>query len=123
MYVQPFPGVPGPGETVTVSIEGGAQIRCRHDSKGLYYVAPDSYMMAVMNTATSECKVFEPTKARPLFRTRLARGINIAGTRPQYVVARDGRFLMNVRAADPTPSPITILQNWTALLKRSVQTR
>jgi len=123
VYVQPFPDVLGPGETVTVSIDGGAQIRWRHDSKGLYYVAPDSYMMAVMNAATSEGKLFEPTKARPLFRTRLARGINIAGTRPQYVVARDGRFLMNVRAADPTPSPITILQNWTALLKRSVQNR
>ena len=34
VYVQPFPDVLGPGETVTVSIDGGAQIRWRHDSKG-----------------------------------------------------------------------------------------
>jgi hypothetical protein len=37
----------------------------------------------------------------------------------QYAVSPDGeRFLVNVMADDPAPPPITIVQNWTAVLKR-----
>ena len=36
--------------------------------------------------------------------------------RPQYEVAPDGRFLMNL-AVDLPASPITVVLNWDALLK------
>lgn len=58
----------------------------------------------------------------PLFPTRLATGGNLtrAGflARAQYAVARDGRFLMNVAADEAVTPPITIVQNWTAGLKK-----
>jgi hypothetical protein len=58
----------------------------------------------------------------PLFPTRLATGGNIATAgfqaRAQYTVAPDGRFLMNIAADDAVTSPITIVLNWTAGLKK-----
>jgi len=34
------------------------------------------------------------------------------GFRPQYVVAPDGRFLMNAVVEDANASPITVILNW-----------
>jgi hypothetical protein len=60
---------------------------------------------------------FEFPKARWIARncltTRLATGANVTGTRAQYAVARDGRFL-NVRVDDEHPAPITVVLNRTA---------
>jgi hypothetical protein len=57
-----------------------------------------------------------------LFPTRLASGAGIAAAgalaRAQYAVAADGRFLMNVAVDEGVTSPITIVQNWTAGLKK-----
>ncbi len=38
---------------------------------------------------------------------------------PQYAVAADGRFLLNVVANEAAVSPITLILNWTALLPAS----
>jgi hypothetical protein len=55
-------------------------------------------------------------KPIPLFRTRLV-GTDVP--KQQYAVAPDGqRFLMNVVAEEANVPPITIVQNWTAVLKR-----
>ena len=35
-----------------------------------------------------------------------------------YAVAPDGRFLMNVTVDDNAPSPISIVLNWAASLKK-----
>jgi hypothetical protein len=36
-----------------------------------------------------------------------------------YVPSRDGqRFLVNTQSGDPTPTPITIVLNWTAGLQK-----
>jgi len=37
---------------------------------------------------------------------------------PQYAVAADGRFLLNVVASDAVVSSITLVLNWTGLLPR-----
>ena len=59
--------------------------------------------------------------AVPLFATRLASGMSVigGGTRAaQYAVAAGGRFLL-LSAADEGAAPaITIVQNWTAALKK-----
>src|SRR5262249_16234927 len=44
IYVQPFPG---PGASLPVSKNGGAQVRWRRDGKELFYIAPDDRLMAV----------------------------------------------------------------------------
>jgi hypothetical protein len=46
-----------------------------------------------------------------LFQTHLATGINVLGNKPQYAVARDGRFLLNTAIESPSPS-IVVAVNW-----------
>ena len=47
----------------------------------------------------------------PLFKTRLASGINVLGFKPQYAVSRDGRFLLNT-AIESASAPIVVSVNW-----------
>ena len=47
----------------------------------------------------------------PLFQTHLATGTNVLGNKPQYAVARDGRFLLNTAIERPS-SPIVVAVNW-----------
>ena len=59
--------------------------------------------------------------AIPLFEARLLNGPSVAAafTRHQYDVARDGqRFLLNVPFEDAAASPITVVLNWPAGLKK-----
>jgi hypothetical protein len=53
---------------------------------------------------------------QPLLQTRVAEGV--AGNRTHYVPSRNGqRFLVNTASNGPV-SPITIVLNWTAGLKK-----
>ncbi len=47
-----------------------------------------------------------------LFQTRIVDGGTVTTNRPQYAVARDGRFLINEPVADATAAPITLILNW-----------
>jgi hypothetical protein len=53
--------------------------------------------------------VVKPPEA--LFQTNLATGTNVLGNKPQYAVARDGRFLLNTAIESPT-APIAVAVNW-----------
>ena len=54
---------------------------------------------------------------KPLFQTQVPAGVT--ANRTHFVPSRDGqRFLVNTESADPTPTPITIVLNWTAALKK-----
>jgi hypothetical protein len=94
-----------------ISSAGGAKPRWRRDGKELYYIALDGKMMAVpvKSTATT----FEAGVAVPLFDT------HTRGYTP-YDVAADGRFLINTAMGDASAnsSPITVVLNWTAELKK-----
>ena len=118
IYVRPFPG---PGGQWQVSTAGGSQPRWRPDGKELFYVAPDARLMAVSIAVGADRQTLEAGAPVPLFRTRLASGSNIPGgvmSRPQYAVASDGRFLMNVAVEGATAPPITVVLNWDAALKK-----
>jgi len=39
-------------------------------------------------------------------------------TRPQYAVARDGRFLIDQPVNEATGTPITLLMNWNPAAKK-----
>ena len=54
----------------------------------------------------------------PLFTTYLATGANVTGSRPQYAIAADGRFLMNLAVEDPVAPPIAVVVNWKAGVKK-----
>ncbi len=119
IYIRPFPE---PGGKWQVSTSGGPQPRWRQDGNELFYVAPDNRLMAVPIRVTSDARSVDVGAPIALFPTRLASGANIAAAgfaaRAQYAVAPDGRFLMNVTTDDAVGSPITIVQNWTAGLKK-----
>jgi eukaryotic-like serine/threonine-protein kinase len=119
IYVRPFRGPGGPWQ---VSTAGGSQPRWRPDGKELFYVAADARLMAVPITVAVDQQTLTPGAPVPLFRTRLASGASInpsrGGVKPQYAVASDGRFLMNVSVEGATAQPITVVLNWDAALKR-----
>ncbi len=104
IYVQPFPG---PGGKIKVSTAGGKDARWRADGKELFFIAPNSKLMAVpTQTSGSRFEVGTPTM---LFPTRIVSG-GIAALHPQYDVSKDGRFLVNTQLEESTP--ITLILNW-----------
>jgi Tol biopolymer transport system component len=113
VYVQGFAPDRIPAVAVgkwQISTVGGDKPRWSRDGKELYYIAPDCKMMAVPVKIGS---TFEPGVAVALFDT------NVTGFFP-YDVSGDGRFLLNTisEAASPTASPVTVVLNWQAGLRR-----
>ena len=114
VYVRPFPG---PGGEYQVSTTGGSRPTWRHDGKELFYVTPDRKLMSVEVTAGA---TFEALAAKPLFDTHI-KGIasRVIVSRHGYAVSGDGlRFLIN-DLTETSASPITVVLNWTADLKRN----
>jgi len=112
IYARPFPEG---GAATQVSSAGGTQVRWRPDGKELFYVAPDSRLMAVSVAPSAGGRSLEIGPPAALFATHLATGMNVypaIGTKPQYAVAADGRFLMNVPVEGGTIPPITIVVGW-----------
>ncbi len=107
VVVQSFPDA---GGKWPVSTAGGAAPRWRADGKELYFLAPDATMMAVRVTVAGTS--FEAGTPVALFPTRIVDGGTVAINRPQYAVARDGRFLINQPVGDATAAPITLILNW-----------
>ena len=107
VYAQHFPG---PGGKIAISTSGGAQPRWRRDGQELFYLAPDSRLMAVPIAFSRDA--IDPGAPVPLFATHVgsvAQGI----ARPQFAVSADGqRFLMNNLSEDANLSPITVILNW-----------
>jgi len=109
VYLQPFPG---PGGRVTMSTNGGVQIRWRNDGKELFYVALDGRLMAVPIPLSAGGHTVEAGVPAALFLTRVfaIQGINI---RQQYMPSANGqRFLVDSVPEDPAQPPITVILNW-----------
>jgi serine/threonine protein kinase/Tol biopolymer transport system component len=116
VYVQPFRR---PGSKTIVSAGGGIFPRWRGDGKELYYVAADGTLMAVALRESANGETMEPSPPVTLFRSRIAgSGAMLPGGTYQYSVAKNGqRFLINMTTDEATASPITIVLNWTSVLK------
>ncbi len=111
VYVQPFPVS---GNKWRISTHGGSQPKWRKDGKELFYIAADRKLMATPVKAGSTFEAGVPT---PLFQTQIAASIDITGF--DYVVTADGRrFLINTVSGETVPSPITVVVNWSAGLRR-----
>lgn len=93
-----------------ISVAGGLFPAWSHDGQELYWIGPDSRMMAAKITVTG--KTLQPSKPVALFQTHIAGGgldVNTGGR--QFDVSSDGRFLINT-VLDSAATPITLLQNW-----------
>jgi len=108
IVVQPFPG---PGGHIQISnVAGSVQPRWSHDGRKLFFVQPDRKMMVVAFDPASH----SASAPQVFAKTRIA--VTIFGWF-QYAVASDGRLLVNSLPADNS-SPLTLVNNWTAELKK-----
>ena len=109
VYITPFPG---PGVKSQVSVAGGFHARWRGDGKELFYVEPNGRLMAAeIGVNGNEVAI---GAVRPLFRWLLDDNGFI-----KYDVSADGqRFLAVMPNEQPAPEPLTLVQNWTAGLKK-----
>jgi serine/threonine protein kinase len=109
IYVQPFSG---PGGKFQISTNGGVQPRWNKNGKEIFYVSPDSKMMAVPVKLSADGQSLEAGASVVLFPVRIVSGLpNIS--RWQYAVSADGqRFLVNLATDEGTTSPITLILNW-----------
>jgi Tol biopolymer transport system component len=103
--------VPRSDRKWAVSTNGGYEPRWRGDGREVYYLSQDRTLMAV---AVEAGPSFGIPKA--MFQPHVS--TTVIANRTHYVPSRDGqRFLVNV-ATDVAPSPITVVINWTAALKK-----
>jgi eukaryotic-like serine/threonine-protein kinase len=111
VYVQTFP-VSG-GKWI-VSTNGGAQPRWRRDGKEIFFMAPDRKIM-VADTKL-EGDIFEAGVPKVLFQTNV---VSYPNPRNVYDVSADGqRFVIITPPEETSSTPITVVANWTADLKR-----
>lgn len=90
IYLRPFPASSG---QFPVSTTGGIAPRWRQDGRELYYIAPDSKLMAVSFSVATTGRAPELGAPVALFQPRiLYGGTLIIGIFWQYDVAPDGRF-------------------------------
>jgi len=111
VYVQTFPAS---GGKWIISANGGAQPRWRRDGKELFFIAPDRKMMAA--DVKLEGSVFEAGVPKVLFQTNV---VSYPNPRNVYDVSADGqRFIIITPPEETSSTPITVVANWTAALKR-----
>ena len=116
VYVQPYPTT---GAKWLVSHGGGVRPRWRADGRELFYIAS-----TVLNGAGR--LMAAPVEETPTFRVRPAAALfdipftpTLANDYP-YGVSRDGqRILVIVSQETLWRSPVTVVLNWTAELKRN----
>jgi eukaryotic-like serine/threonine-protein kinase len=114
VYVQSFPTSGGKWQ---ISTNGGGQPQWRHDGKELFFLGPDRKLMAVeVNSAGS---TFEAGVPKPLFETRTITIFPGFGGASYYAASGDGqRFLVSTLVGESVPTPLTVVLNWTAGLKK-----
>jgi Tol biopolymer transport system component len=108
IWIQPFPPT---GSKWQVSTGGGFSPRWRGDGNEIFYVAADGKLMAVPVSGGTTPQFGTVT---PLFQTMFREGAY-----GSYAVSRDGqRFLLNAPPGPDDITPITVVVNWEAALKR-----
>jgi Tol biopolymer transport system component len=113
VYVAPFPG---PGGRWQVSQNGGNFPRWRGDSSEIFFVSPDSGLMAA--SVNGRGTAFVVGEVKELFKSRI-RNVGFAGANAvNYDVTPDGqRFLIAETEGSSAEVPTTFLVNWTAALR------
>jgi Tol biopolymer transport system component len=95
-----------------VSTDGGYEPRWRADGREIYYLSEGRKLMVVPVGVGPSFGI-----PRVLFQTRVQMGVT--ANRTHFVPSRDGqRFLINTLSADATTTPITVVMNWAAGLKK-----
>jgi hypothetical protein len=97
-----------------ISSEGGGSPIWRSDGKELFFIASNSNLMSV---AVRPGATFDGAAATPLF--KVPGDLLAVGVVTQYDIAPDGQsFLMNLDTPTEGQRMITLVTNWTSLLKK-----
>jgi len=111
VYVQAFPD--GQSKRL-VSKGGGVEPRWRADGRELFYVSADRRLMVVTTTIGG---AFDAGTPATLFEMNV-RDLDFRAGR-RYDVTPDGqRFVVQELIARGSPSALTVIVNWSALLPR-----
>jgi Tol biopolymer transport system component len=110
IYVVPFPPSPSGGKWL-VSRGGGVQSRWRRDGKEVFYISPDSKLMAVEVKTRPE---FQSGTPQALFMTDLI-DTGIRTGPASWDVGPDGRFLFITESS--IDASVTVVLNWRAGIK------
>jgi hypothetical protein len=109
LFVVPFRHGSGKWQ---ISLDGGIFPHWGRDGKVLYYISRDFNLMATEVTGNGDS--FSVGPVRSLFTVNAVYGVGNF-----YDVARDGKsFLVNTEVAPKSAEPLTLVVNWTALLKK-----
>jgi hypothetical protein len=109
VYVRTFPLS---DRTWPVSTAGGYEPQWRGDGREMYFLSEDRKLMAVEVRPGPSFAV-----PKPLFQANVPRDVD--WLRTHYMPSRDGRrFLIDKQNADRVSSAITVVLNWTSLLKK-----
>jgi hypothetical protein len=110
VYVQSFPQA---GKKLQVSTVGGVQPRWRRDRSELFYLQPDSTLVAV--PLHGDLEAGAPAS---LFKTDTPTwGAGSTGWRTTYDISSDGQRVLVLKAPD-TATPVSVTLNWPALLRK-----
>jgi hypothetical protein len=97
-----------------ISTGGGTAPRWRQDGTDLFYIAADRTLTAAPVRAADAS--FESSTPKRLFPIASVSGYI---DRDEYAVSADGsRFLVSRPTGDAANSPVTVVVNWRASLKR-----
>ena len=113
IYVIPFPPSPNGGKWL-VSRGGGVMPRWRRNGKELFYISPDSRMMAV---AVKTQPVFQSGTLQPLFQTDIV-DTGIRTGPMSWDLAPDGNRFLIISETPSDASSITVAMNWRMLSER-----
>jgi hypothetical protein len=107
-------GFPEPGTPRQVSSAGGTQPRWRDDGKELFFLSPDSKLMAVGVSTVDRNITFG--RPEPLFDAPMRSWLNSGST--EYDVSPDcQRFLVDM-VREEHVAPLTVIMNWPKLIQR-----
>ena len=108
IYISPFPNPVG---KLQISATGGRDPRWRRDGKVLYFIASDGKLTAAeLRERNGSLQV---ASLRSLFQTK------IVWQNDGYDVSSDGsRFVVDTISTDETPSPLSLVLNWTSELRK-----
>jgi Tol biopolymer transport system component len=116
VYVDTFTGAPSASPAARgnwqVSTNGGTRPVWSRDGKELFFISADRKMM-VTEVNNSAANRFDASAAKALFEAHIS-----GDPSNQFDVSKDGRFLMMVPVQQDVSTPITVVINWTAALKK-----
>ena len=115
VYVAPFRG---PGVKWQISTAGGEFPEWKRDGTEIFYLGSDNRLMAA--AVDGRTVAFQVSAVRALFETRLCRTESDGpGLERPYAASPDGRrFLLHNLVERSATTPITLVVNWQAALKK-----